>query len=46
MCNYALKNWPYLLIYVPDKYKSQPMSDKAILENGWTLKSVPDCNKN
>ena len=29
--------------YVPDQYKIQQMCDKAILENGGTLKSVPDC---
>ena len=26
--------------------KTQQMCDKAILENGWTSKSVPDCYKN
>ena len=29
--------------YVPDWYTTQQMCDKAILENGGTLKSVPDC---
>ena len=28
------------------KYKTQQTCDKAILENGRTLKSVPDCYKN
>ena len=37
---------PYLLRYVPDKYRSQQMCDKAIMENGGALKSVSDCCKN
>ena len=35
----------YLLRYVPDQYKTQQMSDKTILENGGTFKSVPCCYK-
>ena len=34
MCKYAVKKLPYL-----------QMCDKAILENGGTLKSLPDCCK-
>ena len=34
----ALKKLPYLLRYVADKYKTQQMCDKAILENGGRLK--------
>ena len=41
-----LKKLPYLLRYIPDRYKTQQRCDKAILENGGTLKSVPDCYKN
>ena len=41
-----LKKLPYLLRYVPDWYKTQQMFDKAIIENGGTVKSVPDCYKN
>ena len=33
-------------MYVPDRYKTQEMHGKTILENGGTLKSVPDCYKN
>ena len=33
-------------IYVPDKYKTQQMCDKTILENAGTSKYVPDCCKN
>ena len=32
------KKLPYLLRYVPDRYKTQQMCEKAILENGGTLK--------
>ena len=42
MHKHAVKKLPYLLRYVPDQYKTQQMCDKAILENGGTLKSVPD----
>ena len=41
MCKYAVKKLPFLIRYVPDQYKTQQMCDKAILENGGTLKSVP-----
>ena len=39
MCKHAVKKLPFLIRYVPDQYKTQ--CDKAILENGGTLKSVP-----
>ena len=42
MCKHAVKKLLYLLRYVPDQYKTQQMCDKAILENGGTLESVPD----
>ena len=45
MCKHEVKKLPYLLRYVPDQYKTQQMCDKADLENGGTLKSVPDCYK-
>ena len=43
MCKHAVKKLPFLIRYFPDKYKIQ---QKAILENGGTLKSIPDCYKN
>ena len=43
LCKHSVKKLPYLLRYVPDQYKTQQMCDKVILENGGTLKSVPDC---
>ena len=36
----TVKKSPYLLRYVPDQCKIQQMCDKAVLENGGTLKSV------
>ena len=41
-----LQKLPYLLRYVTDQYKTHQICDKAILENGGTLKSFPDCYKN
>ena len=45
MCKHAVTKLPYLLRYVLDRYKTQQMCDKAILENCGTLKSVPGCYK-
>ena len=42
MCKNAVKKLPYLIRYVPDQCKTQQMCDKAILENGGTLKSLSD----
>ena len=42
MCEHAIKQLPYLSKYVPDKYNTQQICDKAILENCGTLKYVPD----
>ena len=46
MCKDAVKKLPYRRRYVPGKYKTQEIFDKAIQENGGTLNSVPDCCKN
>ena len=43
MCKPAVKELSCLLRNVPERYNTQQMCDKAILENGGTLKSVPDC---
>ena len=40
-----LKNYSYLLRYIPDENHIQQMCDKAILEIDRTLKSVRDCYK-
>ena len=46
MCKHAVKKLLFVIRYVPDQYKTQEiMCDKAVLENGGTLKSVPDCYK-
>ena len=42
MCKHAVKTLPFILRYVSDQYKTQQMCDKAILENGGTLKLVPN----
>ena len=42
MCKHAVKKLPYLIRYFPDQCKTQQMCDKAILENGGTLKSLSD----
>ena len=46
MCKLEVEKLPYLLINVPDQYRTQQMCDKAILENGGTLQSVSECYKN
>ena len=43
ICKHVVQKLPYLLRYVPDQYKAHQMRNKAILENGRTLKSFPDC---
>ena len=47
ICNHAVTKLPYLLWNVLDKYKTQQTCDsrKAIPEDGWTLKSVSDCEE-
>ena len=46
MCKHAVKKLPYLLRYVYNWYKTPQMCDKAILGNGGTFTSAPDCYKN
>ena len=41
MCKHAVKKLPFVIRYASDRYKIQEVCDKAILENGGTLKSVP-----
>ena len=45
MCKHAVKKLSYVIIYVPNQYKTQ-MCDKGSFENGGTLMFVPDCYKN
>ena len=44
-CKNIVKKLPFEIRYFSDQYKTQEMWDKFILENGGTLKSVPDCYK-
>ena len=46
MYKHAVEKLSFVIRYVPDRYKTQEMCDKAILENGGMLKPVPDCYKN
>ena len=46
LCKHPTKKLRYLLRYARHQYKTQNICDKAILENGGTLKPVPDCYKN
>ena len=43
---HVVKKLPYLLRYILDQYKAQKMWDKAISENGETLKALLNCYKN
>ena len=43
ICQHAVKKLPFLTGYVPNKYKTKQICDKAILENSGKLKSVPGC---
>ena len=46
MGKHTAKIFSFIIGYIPDQYNTQQMSDKAILKNVGTLKSVPDCYKN
>ena len=37
MCKHAVKKFPFGIRYVADRYKTQEMCDKVILENTGTL---------
>ena len=42
MGKHANKKLPFIMIYVPDKSKIQKICDKDVVENGGTLKFVPN----
>ena len=46
ICKHAVEKIPFVIRYVHDQYQTQQMYDKVVLENGGTLKSVPDYYKN
>ena len=41
MCDHAVKRLQFLIRYFPDRCKTKQMYDRAILENGITLGSIP-----
>ena len=43
MCKHAVRKLPFVIRYVPDRYNTQQMFNKAVLKNGGTLESVLDC---
>ena len=46
MCQHAVKKLPFVIRYFSIRYKILRMCNKSILENGETLKSIPDWQKN
>ena len=42
MCKNAVKNLPFVIMYVSDRQKTQEMCDKIILENDGMLRFIPD----
>ena len=46
MIDHALKKLPYIIKYVPDRYKTQWMCDNVFLENGEMLMFIPNSYKN
>ena len=46
MCKNAVKRLTFVIIYDLDRYKTQEMCDKIILENGGMIRFIPDCCKN
>ena len=37
MCKNAVKKLPFVVRYVPDRYKFQELCDKVILEKWWNV---------
>ena len=42
MCDRAISEDPFIVVYCPDKYKTQRMPDKAVDDCLATLKSISD----
>ena len=40
MCKHAVKKLPFVIKYVPDRYRCQQIGDKSVPEDGGTLESV------
>ena len=45
MCKGAVEKLLFAINYVPDKYKTKEIHDKAIIKNGGMLGLIPDCYK-
>ena len=43
MCKHPVKMLPFLIKYVPGRFKTQKMRYKVILKNGGMLMVFPDC---
>ena len=41
MCKHAVTKLPFITGHVPDRYQTQQMCDKAVVENGGTWKFIP-----
>ena len=42
MCDRAVSHYSFLIVYCPDKYKTQEMDDEAADDSIATLKLIPD----
>ena len=42
MCGRVVSEDPFLIVYCPDKYKTQKMCDKAVDDSLAALKLIPD----
>ena len=42
MCDIAVSEDPFLIVYCPDKYKTQKLCDEAVNDSLPALKLIPD----
>ena len=42
MCDRAVSEDPFLIVYCPDKYKTQRMCSEAVADSLAALKLIPD----
>ena len=42
MCDRAVSHYSFLIVYCPDKYKTQEMGDETADDSITTLKLIPD----
>ena len=43
ICKTAVETLPFVISYVLEQCKTHEVCNKVTLENGETLKSIPDC---